>query len=109
MNQPANNNAANGAHPRPSPPSLDAAAEEQIEKIVDSILADNRQRLRDMEDLAIRHIKTMGEECRGAIKAAFEQAAVAGFRERLLWMAIGALGAIIGFVLGSWLRLAGSL
>ncbi len=109
MNQPANNNGAHGGGPQPKPPPLDKAAEEQIEKIFDSILADNRRRLRDMEDLAIRHIKTMGEECRGAIKAAFEQAALAGFRERLLWMAIGALGAIIGFGLGSWLRLAGPL
>ena len=109
MNQPANSNGANGGDPQPKPPPLDTAAQEQIVKIFDSVLADNRRHLRDMEDLAIRHIKIMGEECRGMIKTAFEQAAVAGFRERLLWMAVGALSAIIGFGLGSWLRLAGSL
>ena len=109
MNQPANNNGANGAHPQPTPRPLDAAAEEHIEKIIDSIFADHRQRLLDMHDLSMREIETMGEQCRGLIRAAVEQAGVAGFRERLLWMAIGALAAIIGFGLGTWLRLAGSL
>jgi len=80
MKQPHNSNGANRPDPQPKPPPLDTAAEEQIEKIFDSVLADNRQRLRDMEDLSIHHIRTMGEECRGLIKTAFEQAAVASFR-----------------------------
>ena len=105
MNQPANTNGANRPDPQPTPPPLDAAAEEQIEKIVDSIFADNRRRLLDMQDLSIRHIKTMGEQCRGLIREAIEQAGVAGLRERLLWMAIGALGASLGFVIGGWLGL----
>ena len=49
MKQPHNSNGANRPDPQPKPPPLDTAAEEQIEKIFDSVLADNRQRLRDME------------------------------------------------------------
>lgn len=108
MNHPANTNDANRPEPQPKPPPLGAAAEEQIEKIVDSIFADNRRGLRDMHDLSIRHIETMGEQCQGLIRAAVEQAGVAGYRERLLWMAIGALGATIGFGIGAWLSLLGS-
>ena len=105
MNQPDN---TNGADPQPKPPPLDAAAEEQIEKIVDSIFADHRRRLDDMRDFCIRTIESMGEQSRGLIRAAVEQAGVAGLRERMLWMAIGALGAIIVFGIGSWLRYVGS-
>ena len=108
MKQPDNSNGASGADPQPAPPPLDAAAEEQIEKIVDSIFANHRMQLRDMGDLSIREIETMGQQSRGLIRAAVEQAGVAGLRERMLWMAIGALGAIIGFGIGAWLRFVAS-
>ena len=112
MNVPINNNGDDGSVPRPSPPPLDATAQEQIEKLVDSIFADNRQRMRDMHELYLREISTMAEHFRGMIGAAVEQAGVAGLRERLLWMAIGAMGAALctalGFGLGRLLRLVGS-
>ena len=105
MNQPHNNNGANGADPQPVTPRLDDATFERMAAMVESLMADYRQQL---EEIYIREIRIMGEESRALIRAAIEQAGVTGFRERLLWMTIGAMSAIIGFSIGSWLRLPGS-
>ena len=108
MNVPLNNNGDGRSGSRPSPPPLDAAAEEQIEKLVDSILADNRQHIRELHEMYLHEVSTLAEQFRGLISDAVEQAGVAGWRERLLWMSVGALGAVLGVVLGRLLSLLGS-
>lgn len=104
MKQLDNTNSSSDANHQPAPPRLDDNAEEQIEKIVDSIFANHRRHLREMNDLYVHELKTICQQFRELIRAAVEQTGVAGLRERLLWVSIGAMGAIIVIVIGAWLR-----